>query len=104
MLEPRDVALNGRIGGRLSILRERRRMSARALGELAGIHRHTIYRIESGDGCTAAVLGRLAFALGVDAYALLCEDVEKFRAITPALVHRRMQYRQMSLRLPTKPT
>ena len=53
------------VGGRVSGLRQERRMTRESLAEAVGVNRSTIYRIETGrtQGLTTLVLARLARTL-----------------------------------------
>ena len=72
MTSDQASAIEQRIGARVLIARTRRNLSARQLGQLAGIHRNTIYRLESGIGnCSVVVIYQLAHALEVELSELL---------------------------------
>ncbi len=61
----RDVALYRRIGYAVMRLRRRRGWTVLVLAERAGLHRNTIYRVESGLNISIYALWRIAEALGV---------------------------------------
>jgi len=70
-----DSARDGRyvrwLGQQLRLRRLALRLSQEALGELAGVHRTTIGRLEQGQGCTTDTLDRLLHALNLDPEELL---------------------------------
>jgi transcriptional regulator with XRE-family HTH domain len=72
-LRYREAVLNDRIGARITILRNRRKLSARQLAAASGVHVNTIWRIEKGGGCSASTLVEIAGALCVTVNELICK-------------------------------
>jgi len=60
---PIDIALEARVGARIFIWRQRKRLTARTLARRANLAVNTIYIIENGGGCGVATLSRIATAL-----------------------------------------
>ncbi len=74
-----EEALARRLGRRVENLRKRRKMSCEKLAARAGVHRNTIYRLESGEGrMLVVVVTRIAAALGV--------TVEDLMQFAPSMV------------------
>jgi transcriptional regulator with XRE-family HTH domain len=72
MTDEQASAIEQRIGARVLIARTRRQLSAQDLAVRAGMHRNTIYRLESGIGsCSVACIYRIAQALEISAGELL---------------------------------
>jgi transcriptional regulator with XRE-family HTH domain len=75
-----DGMLRQRIGARVFFLRKRRGITAFELAGRAGLHRNTIYRIESGLSlCSLVQIWRIASVLGV--------EIEDFVRDSPSKVH-----------------
>ena len=76
-----DRVLYQRIGYAVMKLRQREGLTALVLAERAGVHRNTIYRVESALYISVSSLCRIAGALGVGVDALI--------SFSPSLVHSR---------------
>lgn len=80
MAIPKDALIEQRVGYRIFKERTRRGLTAMVLADRAGIHRNTVYRIESGLGISVVALCRIAAALEVTLDALV--------PISQCVVHR----------------
>jgi transcriptional regulator with XRE-family HTH domain len=76
---PADRVMEQRIGARIIVLRERRGLTAIALARLAGLHRNTIWRLESGAACSVAALVRVMAVLEIEISDVVPDS--------PSLVH-----------------